>query len=79
MTNVEYLEIVKETVEYARNNGCRVDNNPNFGYLAVDMSNDDGYIFQGDDYDMIVSEYENSWLSEYIWIEDYVIYMSQNW
>lgn len=79
MKNEEYLKIIEETVESALSNGCFVEHNSNFGYLSVDMSNGDAYCFQGDDYEIMLSEYESSWVSDYISLEDYVIYSSQNW
>ena len=40
---------------------------------------DDEYVFQGDDYDLLYTDYENSGLSDEFDFEDYLYIVSQSW
>ena len=74
MSCEKYLKIVENTVENILNRGCIIEHNINLGYFGIDMSNDDGYFICDAVYEQFLEEYDDSWLNEYISLEDYVLY-----
>lgn len=79
MKNEDYIKMMMETVESAINSGQTVEHNRYCGYIAVNNNNGDEYCFQDDEYEQMMAEYEESWVSEYVDLSDYVLYMSQMW
>ena len=80
MSNNELVLDIMETINYIEEEGSTIiEHNYMLGYIGVTHSNSDEYFFQGEEYDMLYKEYENSWLSEHIMFEEYIMYVSQNW
>ena len=79
MSNNELvLDIMNTIKEIEEDGNTIVEDNYWLGFLFV-KAGSDVYNFQGEEYDMLYKEYENSWLSEHIVFEEYIMYVSQNW
>ena len=79
MSNNELvLDIMNTIKEIEEDGNTIVVDNYWLGFLFVKVGSD-VYSFQDEEYDMLYKEYENSWLSEHIVFEEYIMYVSQNW
>lgn len=79
MSNNELVLDIMNTIEEIEEDGNTiVEDNYWLGFLSVKVGSD-VYNFQGEEYDMLYKEYENSWLSEHIMFEEYIMYVSQDW
>lgn len=79
MSNNELVLDIMNTIEEIEEDGNTiVEDNYWLGFLFVKVGSD-VYNFQGEEYDMLHKEYENSWLSDHITFEEYIMYVSQSW
>ena len=80
MRNEKFIKEVKETVQYIKDTGCtKVVDEPELSFMAIEHSNGDEYILEGDEYYKFYHEYMTSGLEEDFWFDEYMMYISQDW
>lgn len=76
MTHKELVNIIKEE---AITSPIKVKVCNAYDYISVDITEDDGYLFQGDDLRLLEDDYRNSGVCDDVSIEEYLKYVARDW
>ena len=82
MTNNEMKSLIEKTVIAAMKEGQYIeihDGSYTLSYVLVHHTDDDEYLFQGDEADIILNEAEAAAEKFNVSKEEYILYSSQSW